>query len=32
MVEMADYLKMQGVGVQRLKFELFSTGDMVTIE
>lgn len=32
MLEMADYLKMQGVGVGRLKFELFSTGDMVEIK
>lgn len=29
MVEMAEYLKMQGVELHRLKFELFSTGDMV---
>ncbi|KAG6364596.1 hypothetical protein INS49_006198 [Diaporthe citri] len=32
MIEMADYLKMQGVGIQRVKFELFSTGDMVEIK
>lgn len=32
MVEMADYLKMQGVELRRLKFELFSTGDMVEIK
>lgn len=32
MIEMADYLKMQGVELQRLKFELFSTGDMVKIQ
>ncbi|PSR83594.1 globin-like protein [Coniella lustricola] len=31
MLEMADYLKMQGVELSRLKFELFSTGDMVEI-
>ncbi|EOO00812.1 putative globin-like protein [Phaeoacremonium minimum UCRPA7] len=28
MLEMADYLKSQGVDSARLKFELFSTGDM----
>lgn len=32
MVEMADFLKMQGVEVGRMKFELFSTGDMVEIK
>lgn len=32
MVEVADYLKMQGVDRQRLKFELFSTGDMVELK
>lgn len=32
MIEVADYLKMQGVEVRRLKFELFSTGDMVEIK
>jgi hypothetical protein len=32
MIEMADYLKMQGVGIQRVKFELFSTGDMVEVK
>lgn len=32
MVEMADYLKMQGVEMHRLKFELFSTGDMVEMK
>ncbi|KAJ9133021.1 Flavohemoprotein [Pleurostoma richardsiae] len=28
MLEMADYIKAQGVDVSRVKFELFSTGDM----
>lgn len=32
MVEMADYLKMQGVDLHRMKFELFSTGDMVEMK
>lgn len=32
MVEMADYLKMQGVELRRLKVELFSTGDMVDMK
>lgn len=32
MLEMADYLKMQGVDLHRLKFELFSTGDMVELK
>lgn len=32
MVEVADYLKMQGVDLHRLKFELFSTGDMVELK
>lgn len=32
MVEMADYLKMQGVQLQQVKLELFSTGDMVGAE
>lgn len=32
MVEMAEYLKMQGVQLQQVKLELFSTGDMVGIE
>lgn len=32
MVEMADYLKMQGVDLHRMKFELFSTGDMVELK
>lgn len=32
MVEMADYLKSQGVPLKRLKFELFSTGDMVPVK
>lgn len=32
MVEMADFLKMQGVELHRMKFELFSTGDMVEIK
>lgn len=32
MVEMADFLKVQGVDVGRMKFELFSTGDMVEIK
>lgn len=32
MLEMADYLKMQGVDRHRLKFELFSTGDMVEMK
>lgn len=31
MVEMADYLKLQGVDLHRLKFELFSTGDMAAV-
>lgn len=32
MIEMADFLKMQGVELRRMKFELFSTGDMVEIK
>lgn len=28
MLEMSDYLKSQGVGAARVKFELFSTGDL----
>ena len=28
MLEMSDYLKAQGVGAARVKFELFSTGDL----
>lgn len=28
MLEMSDYLKAQGVGASRVKFELFSTGDL----
>ncbi|ROV92314.1 hypothetical protein VSDG_07266 [Cytospora chrysosperma] len=32
MIEMADYLKSQGVELRRMKFELFSTGDMVEIK
>ncbi|KAK4129377.1 riboflavin synthase domain-like protein [Parathielavia appendiculata] len=28
MMEMSDYLKAQGVGAARVKFELFSTGDL----
>jgi nitric oxide dioxygenase len=28
MLEMSDYLKSQGVGASRVKFELFSTGDL----
>ncbi|KAJ4296987.1 hypothetical protein N0V88_003903 [Collariella sp. IMI 366227] len=28
MMEMSDYLKSQGVGAARVKFELFSTGDL----
>lgn len=32
MVEMADYLKMQGVEFRQVKLELFSTGDMVGTE
>ncbi|KAF3769707.1 globin-like protein [Cryphonectria parasitica EP155] len=32
MIEMADYLKMQGVELRRMKFELFSTGDMVEVK
>lgn len=32
MVEMADYLKLQGVQLQQVKLQLFSTGDMVGIQ
>lgn len=32
MIEVADYLKTQGVELKRLKFELFSTGDMIEIK
>lgn len=32
MVEMADFLKMQGVELRRLRFELFSTGDMAEVK